>query len=69
MTLEDPRAVFQAVIAGASAETVRPQIDDLTSEERELLLSALYGVRDEVAMECRARATEIDRLLRYAASN
>ena len=69
MTLENSRAVFEAVMAGASAETVRSQIDDLPCEERELLFSALYGVRDDVAVECRARATEIDRLLRYAASN
>ena len=48
MTLENSRAVFEAVMAGASAETVRSQIDDRPCEERELLFSALYGVRDDV---------------------
>ena len=69
MTLENPRTIFEAVMAGAAAETVRPQIDDLPCEERELLLSALYGVRDDLAIKDQTRASEIDRLLRYRASN
>ncbi len=57
MSLTALRSLFEAVIGGCSAEELKPRLDKLPFEERELLLSALYGVRDEVATSC------IDRLL------
>ena len=63
MRLATTRKLFEAVMGGSSAEELRPQIDKLPSEEREMLLCALHDVRHEVAALCLERATEIDRLL------
>jgi hypothetical protein len=63
MRLATTQRLFEALMGGSSAEELKPQVDKLPSEEREMLLSALYNVRHEVAAVCQARAVEIDRLL------
>lgn len=63
MELISPQELFEALMAGDSAEQLHPHVENLPFEERDLLLAALYSVREEVAATCRERAEEIDRLI------
>ena len=55
--------IYRAVLAGASAAEVQPQIDGLPEDTRELLLCMLSGIRNELASTCIDRACEVDRIL------
>ncbi len=55
--------VYKALLAGASAEEVLPEIGQMPCEQREMLFCMLSGIRNELAVNCVERAVEVDRVL------
>lgn len=55
--------VYEALLAGMTADQAQEEIARLRREERELLLCMLSGIRNELASNCMERAHEVDRLL------
>lgn len=55
--------IFQALLGGALIEDLQARINDLTSDERDILLCTASCIQTAVAANCQERADEIERLL------
>ena len=58
-------AIFQELLAGSSAQELQPSIDELTDQERDILLCTAACIQSAVADTCQARAQEIAALLAH----
>ena len=58
-------AIFQELLGGSSAQELQPAIDELTDQERDILLCTAACIQSAVADTCQARAQEIAALLAH----